>query len=179
MPTLSESTPCSLIYARQFLFGIDFRVILESAFSLYDRAFADNLTTILLYAVVVSGNGFYIDFNLIHFIVWILFRGRFSILLLLVNYLSYAGLWIIYILCFCAGALLFGISKIGIMGSLRDYGGFATSSYSLTMLDSLVFSALISAVDPVAVLAIFQEVGVNKDLYFLVFGESLLNGKCC
>ncbi|KAG1672168.1 Sodium/hydrogen exchanger 2 [Nymphon striatum] len=45
----------------------------------------------------------------------------------------------------------------------------------LTMVEALVFSALISAVDPVAVLAIFQEIGVNKDLYFLVFGESLLN----
>lgn len=43
--------------------------------------------------------------------------------------------------------------------------------------EALVFSSLISAVDPVAVLAIFQELGVNKDLYFLVFGESLLNGR--
>ena len=36
-------------------------------------------------------------------------------------------------------------------------------------------SSLISAVDPVAVLAIFDEIGVNKNLYFLVFGESLFN----
>lgn len=49
--------------------------------------------------------------------------------------------------------------------------------YTLQATDCMVFSALISAVDPVAVLAIFQEVGINKDLYFLVFGESLLNGK--
>ena len=52
-----------------------------------------------------------------------------------------------------------------------------TESYQLEATDCLVFSSLISAVDPVAVLAIFQEVGINKDLYFLVFGESLLNGK--
>ena len=45
----------------------------------------------------------------------------------------------------------------------------------LSLWEILLFAALISAVDPVAVLAIFQEVGVNPDLYFLVFGESLLN----
>ena len=48
--------------------------------------------------------------------------------------------------------------------------------YNLGSNEVLLFSSLISAVDPVAVLAIFQEVGVNPDLYFLLFGESLLNG---
>ena len=43
------------------------------------------------------------------------------------------------------------------------------------MVEILVFASLISAVDPVAVLSIFAEVGVNPDLYFLVFGESILN----
>jgi NhaP-type Na+/H+ or K+/H+ antiporter len=47
----------------------------------------------------------------------------------------------------------------------------------LALMECLVFAALISAVDPVAVLAIFQEVGVNEDLYYLLFGESLFNGK--
>ena len=42
-------------------------------------------------------------------------------------------------------------------------------------MEILVFASLISAVDPVAVLSIFAEVGVNPDLYFLVFGESILN----
>ena len=46
---------------------------------------------------------------------------------------------------------------------------------NLTAVECLTFSSLISAVDPVAVLAIFEDIGVNRGLYFLVFGESLLN----
>ncbi|XP_070538540.1 Na(+)/H(+) exchanger beta-like [Ptychodera flava] len=67
--------------------------------------------------------------------------------------------------CFLIGPSLYGISEAGLLGS----------SYSLTLVECLTFGALIVAVDPVAVLAIFQEVHVNQVLYFLVFGESLLN----
>ena len=50
-----------------------------------------------------------------------------------------------------------------------------TGTGTLKTVEILVFASLISAVDPVAVLSIFAEVGVNPDLYFLVFGESILN----
>nr|XP_037284139.1 Na(+)/H(+) exchanger beta-like isoform X2 [Rhipicephalus microplus] len=65
---------------------------------------------------------------------------------------------------FTIGPSLYFLNNVGAIG-LPNLG----------LLECLVFSSLISAVDPVAVLAIFQEVGVNKVLYFLVFGESLLN----
>ncbi|XP_023714709.1 Na(+)/H(+) exchanger beta isoform X2 [Cryptotermes secundus] len=100
-------------------------VVLESSYSLYNRAFSYNLSTIMLYAVVGT-----------------LFNT------------------------FTIGPLLFLLRHFGLMGPMVE---------RLTLIDCLVFAALISAVDPVAVLAIFQEVGVNEDLYYLLFGESLFN----
>ena len=41
--------------------------------------------------------------------------------------------------------------------------------------DSLHFGAMISATDPVTVLALFNDLHVDVNLYALVFGESVLN----
>eukprot|EP01052_Picozoa_sp_SAG31_P044035 SAG31_NODE_7535_length_1662_cov_1.112604_2_plen_122_part_00 len=43
--------------------------------------------------------------------------------------------------------------------------------------ESLAYGALMSAVDPVATLAVFGALGVETDLNMRVFGESILNGE--
>ncbi|XP_007532215.2 sodium/hydrogen exchanger 4 [Erinaceus europaeus] len=45
----------------------------------------------------------------------------------------------------------------------------------VNLLQNLLFGSLISAVDPVAVLAVFEEARVNEPLYMMIFGEALLN----
>ncbi|XP_076261567.1 na[+]/H[+] hydrogen exchanger 3 isoform X3 [Rhynchophorus ferrugineus] len=46
---------------------------------------------------------------------------------------------------------------------------------SFTFLDTLYFGALISSTDPLTILAIFNDLNVDVNLYALVFGESVLN----
>ncbi|VDM95640.1 unnamed protein product [Thelazia callipaeda] len=48
-------------------------------------------------------------------------------------------------------------------------------SVSFTFKELLFFGSLMSATDPVSILAVFQEMQVESDLYALVFGESVLN----
>ncbi|XP_051830984.1 sodium/hydrogen exchanger 5 isoform X1 [Antechinus flavipes] len=66
---------------------------------------------------------------------------------------------------FTTGAALWGVQQAGLMAPTVQAG----------LLDFLLFGSLISAVDPVAVLAVFEEVHVNETLFIIVFGESLLN----
>jgi len=102
-------------------------IILDSAYSLYDRDFLGNLGAIIQFAVVGT----------------------------LIN-------------VFAIGFGIYGLYQWDVMGKFDG-------DRELSILQCLIFSSLISAVDPVAVLAIFDEIGVNKSLYFLVFGESLFN----
>ena len=45
----------------------------------------------------------------------------------------------------------------------------------IPILEMFLFSALISAVDPVAILDVFEVIHVDEVLYVVLFGESLLN----
>ncbi|KAM6409344.1 sodium/hydrogen exchanger 5 [Rhynochetos jubatus] len=66
---------------------------------------------------------------------------------------------------FTTGTALWGLHRAGLMDPGVEAG----------LMDFLLFGSLISAVDPVAVLAVFEEVHVNETLFIIVFGESLLN----
>ncbi len=70
------------------------------------------------------------------------------------------------ILTLAVPALLVSTAIIGV--GLWAIGGLA-------LLPALLFGALISATDPVAVVALFRELGVSQRLTVLVEGESLLN----
>uniref|UniRef100_A0A671NAC3 Sodium/hydrogen exchanger n=1 Tax=Sinocyclocheilus anshuiensis TaxID=1608454 RepID=A0A671NAC3_9TELE len=69
--------------------------------------------------------------------------------------------------CFIIGLLMYGC--VMLMKQIGHLGG------DFFFTDCLFFGAIVSATDPVTVLAIFNELQVDADLYALLFGESVLN----
>jgi len=125
-------------------------IILDAAYAIYDRNFLGNLASVLTYAI------FGTLFN-----VFVVGYG-----LYLVNYIGWMG-------PVGQAEVIAAVAAVAAAGNDTKAG--APELPELDTIQCLTFSSLISAVDPVAVLAIFQEIGVNISLYFLVFGESLLN----
>lgn len=75
--------------------------------------------------------------------------------------------------------LVFAIIGTTISAFIIGFGiyflGLADVVYRLSFLESFAFGSLISAVDPVATVAIFHALNVDPILNMLVFGESILN----
>ncbi|XP_036379894.1 sodium/hydrogen exchanger 6-like [Megalops cyprinoides] len=69
--------------------------------------------------------------------------------------------------CFVIGLVMYGC--VMLMKQVGQLGG------DFFFTDCLFFGAIVSATDPVTVLAIFNELRVDVDLYALLFGESVLN----
>uniref|UniRef100_A0A674D274 Sodium/hydrogen exchanger n=1 Tax=Salmo trutta TaxID=8032 RepID=A0A674D274_SALTR len=77
-----------------------------------------------------------------------------------VSYLFLGTLWN----AFFMGGLLYALCQIESVGLS-----------GVDLLACLLFGSIVSAVDPVAVLAVFEEIHINELVHILVFGESLLN----
>lgn len=76
-------------------------------------------------------------------------------------------------------ALLGTLISAMVIGGAVFLLGIAGASYKLGALEAFAFGSLISAVDPVATLAIFHMLDVDPTLNMLVFGESVLNDAVC
>ncbi|XP_044525393.1 sodium/hydrogen exchanger 9 [Gracilinanus agilis] len=69
--------------------------------------------------------------------------------------------------------IVIGLVMYGFVQAMVHMGQLRKGDFHFT--DCLFFGSLMSATDPVTVLAIFHELHVDTDLYTLLFGESVLN----
>ena len=76
------------------------------------------------------------------------------------------------ILYFAFAGTIIGAGVFGLgMYALGQIG----LSHPFSFVNAMMFGSIISATDPVSVLAIFNDLKVDRDLFALVFGESVMN----
>lgn len=73
------------------------------------------------------------------------------------------------------GLVIFMTAIIGTFVGTFIVGGIVSATLDIPFVAAIAFGALISATDPVAVVAFFRTLGVSKRLTVLVEGESLFN----
>lgn len=71
--------------------------------------------------------------------------------------------------------LIVAMATLGTLISTLIVGGIVSPVLDVPIIGALAFGALISATDPVAVIAFFRSLGVSKRLSILMEGESLFN----
>ncbi|CAB1434671.1 unnamed protein product [Pleuronectes platessa] len=73
-----------------------------------------------------------------------------------------------------------------VVGTLWNSIGIGLSLYAIcqfevfgvqdiNLQENLLFASIISAVDPVAALNVFEDIGINEQIYIVIFGEGLFN----
>lgn len=67
------------------------------------------------------------------------------------------------------------LAGVGVLVATAVTGFLVHWRLGLPLLIALIFAAIISATDPISVLALFRDLGVNRRLSLLIEGESLLN----
>lgn len=78
------------------------------------------------------------------------------------------------VFCFAVIGTLWNTIAIGIsLFAICQIEAFGVQDINLQ--ENLLFASIVSAVDPVAVLSVFEDVSVNEQLYIVVFGECLFN----
>lgn len=130
-------------------------IILDAGYFMPNRLFFDHLGTILLMAVVGT------IFNIATIGMFTVHRlsnsdrkrseGKYVLICNFTFFFHFSG------------SSLYACNLLNLFGK------------QIQVLDIFLFASLIAAVDPVAVLAVFEEIHVNEILYIVVFGESLLN----
>merc|ERR1719443_1206787 len=117
------------------------------------------------------------------FITFMAFMAAFFFHLLLPPIILYAGysleelhghVFFSNIRSICTFAVL-GTLLSTVVVSLLAWAAAAGGVVQLSLTECWIFGALISAIDPVSTLSIFESSHVEEELFNLVFGESILN----
>lgn len=87
-------------------------------------------------------------------------------------YQNFGGIFCLAVVGTCISIF---VVSCGVYLLSRGLSPLVASASPLSMIECVCFASLISSTDPVATLAVFQSLRVDPMVFYLVFGESVLN----